>query len=565
MPRYRSSVDVPLPPAETLAFVTDFRNAARWDPLVRRVEKPTPGPVGVGTRFVLYSGALGLTKRLPYEVVELVPSAGDRPGRAVLVGRTKLLRYRDEIEVTDRPDGARIVYDARVSLRGPLSVADPLLSVVFRRIGEKALAGIAAAVAQTSRERAGGPVPRPDGTPETVRAIAALAERPVLRNLLITQSYHALSERLADLLGRENLNWCSFATWASRHAGSFIREETLGRDLRRALQEKARFRRRLHRFLSAMEEVDEAAMGPFGSRDDLGPILEVARQVSRFIRRGNRIVFEELGAVLAGFVADFADDRGRHAAGLEAFVAKLRPGAVEPDHVEMTPDGELVSEPRGGQELLRRAVRAYHAALNESDPKRKAELILLGSALGGLHEQTRLQPYVAAALEAPVDEILYSRHHDALVQRLKGAVLGRAQEALDRWFAPLGEELLETWRELSTRKLTTLPTPAETLRLGRDLPAPPGSPLYPPLLERLDDGELVGMLERYAAYDPSAPVLRRVAPGSGARDWALLDERMRFILTYFRSRQREESQLSPPFTDEQLAMLEAGRVPTGEL
>lgn len=564
MPRYRSSVDVTLPVAETFAFFTDFRNAARWDPLVTRAEKPTPGPVGQGTRFVLHSRFLGLTKVLPYEIAFFAPPAGGGPGRADLAGQTRLLRYRDGIQVSAAGAGARIDYDARISLRGPLAVANPLLGFVFRRIGEKALDGIRCAAEEAAREAAAGPVPRPDGTPGSVHAVVALEERPVLRNLLITQSYHALSERLADLLGRDNLNWCTFATWASRQAGSFIREESLGRDLRQKLEGKARFRRRLRRFLSAMEEVDGAAMGPYRGRDDLGPILEVSRQVSLFIRGGNRIVFDELGHLFSRFVEVFGGDRVPDAARLEAFVAGLRPGEVEPDRVEMTPDGELVNEPRGGQELLRRAVRAYHAALYESDPKRKAELILLGSALGGVHEQTRLQPYVAFALEAPVDEILYSRHRDALAQRLKVAVLGRAQETLDRWFAPLGEELLETWRELSTRKLTTLPTPRETLRLGRDLPAPPGAPLFPSLLERLDDGELVDTLERYGAYDPSAPV-RRFAAGSGARDWALLDERMRFILTYFRSRQTDESQFSPPFTTSQLEDLEAGRVPVGEL
>lgn len=34
MPRYRSSITVPNPVAEAFAFVTDFHNAARWDPRV---------------------------------------------------------------------------------------------------------------------------------------------------------------------------------------------------------------------------------------------------------------------------------------------------------------------------------------------------------------------------------------------------------------------------------------------------------------------------------------------------------------------------------------------------
>lgn len=43
---------------ETFAFVSDFRNAALWDPRTYAVEKTTDGPIGVGTRFMLTGGML---------------------------------------------------------------------------------------------------------------------------------------------------------------------------------------------------------------------------------------------------------------------------------------------------------------------------------------------------------------------------------------------------------------------------------------------------------------------------------------------------------------------------
>jgi len=52
---------------------------------------------------------------------------------------------------------------------------------------------------------------------------------------------------------------------------------------------------------------------------------------------------------------------------------------------------------------------------------------------------------------------------------------------------------------------------------------------------------------------------------SGAHDWAVLEERMNFIVNLFRSRQRDASLFSPPFSDDQLAVLAQGQLPPGPL
>lgn len=58
-------------------------------------------------------------------------------------------------------------------------------------------------------------------TPERVCEVIAV-EDAALRNLLITQSYHELLVALDRHLGAD-LNWCAFATWASKQAGAFLR------------------------------------------------------------------------------------------------------------------------------------------------------------------------------------------------------------------------------------------------------------------------------------------------------------------------------------------------------
>ena len=47
---------------------------------------------------------------------------------------------------------------------------------------------------------------------------------PVLRNLEITHCYWRLAQAVARRTG-VGANWCTFATWASRQAGSTIRGE----------------------------------------------------------------------------------------------------------------------------------------------------------------------------------------------------------------------------------------------------------------------------------------------------------------------------------------------------
>ena len=53
--------------------------------------------------------------------------------------------------------------------------------------------------------------------------IIAASGDPSLRNLRITLCYSKLSLALAERFGRGNVNWCTFATWASKTAGRFIR------------------------------------------------------------------------------------------------------------------------------------------------------------------------------------------------------------------------------------------------------------------------------------------------------------------------------------------------------
>lgn len=419
----------------------------------------------------------------------------------------------------------------------------------------------------------------PDRTrPEDVRRIVAMEDVPHLRNLLITQTYHELLLRLNRRLGGADVNWCAFATWASKTAGRFIRQEELPRALRDLLEGKAALLASLRQLHQELHSVHSDAAGIF-SDDELSPILDVLDEVALYVRRGNRIVFAELGEAFADFLSHFEEAAERDERKLETFLERFRPGESLPDRVERGEDDELLSIPQGGQDVLRTGFRRYYEAFFETGGKRKAELVCLGNALCGLHEQIRLQPYIAGSLDAPVGELLSRRIRKALARKLPPEAHSRAQAVLDRVLGPIADELSESFRELSTELLMTTELPTETLNLGCDLPAPVGRGLYPASLARIEDGELATLWREYGPPEKPASRIGLVAEsllaglrlhrptvrGSGADDWARLRDRMRFILAYFRSRQEEPSLLEPPFDAEQTRAILAGELPSGKL
>src|SRR5262245_9569303 len=69
-------------------------------------------------------------------------------------------------------------------------------------------------------------------TGDSSHSIVALESQPVLRNLLISQGYHELSNGFARMLGPENVTWFSFAAWSSKVVGQFIQNQELPELLR---------------------------------------------------------------------------------------------------------------------------------------------------------------------------------------------------------------------------------------------------------------------------------------------------------------------------------------------
>lgn len=137
MARYIGSLDVDASPEATFDYLARFSNAEEWDPGVGEAEMVTPEPVGPGSAFILQVKAMGRSLPFRYEVVEY-----ERPARVTLEARRSPFVSRDTITVEPTPSGSRFTYDADLRLTGPARLLDPLLALAFRRIGDRAMAGL---------------------------------------------------------------------------------------------------------------------------------------------------------------------------------------------------------------------------------------------------------------------------------------------------------------------------------------------------------------------------------------------------------------------------------------
>lgn len=374
---------------------------------------------------------------------------------------------------------------------------------------------------------------------ETAR-IVALEEDPVLRNLLITQCYHDLSTGLAEVVGQENANWCNFATWASKTAGDFIRKEEVPALFRKILEDH-------HGYVSNAKTLTADLLGVHaGSTLDHGGLLDLAEyvveDVSDQITIGNLKVFAELGPIFATLIGCY-DGGSADEAKLAALYGSLKPGPSD----------------EGGQDVLRKAIEAFVAAQAESDAHQKAELMLLTNGYTGLHEQIRLQPYIAGSLDAPVEDSFARIWDEKAHHGAEGGILGGIKSLFDRAAHLVVKEAEKAWEIFATKALMTLAVPGQVLHLGGALPPPVGGPLYPPELTTIDNEELAAALTKYGALDADGDDV-------AATDWADLDQRMKYIFALFRSRQQVPSLFDQPFTTEQhAAIVDDQKVPSGKL
>ena len=380
---------------------------------------------------------------------------------------------------------------------------------------------------------------------QDLETIITMAD-PVRRNLFITQRYHDLSRGLRDTIDPGNANWSTFATWASKTAGETIRDEEVPQALRTLLADA-------QAVLKGLSLVNEVICFFVHADVDVGvdhlldPITGTLSDVSKDIAVGNLKVFRELAPIFDSFVTEFRDHTTRDDAKLAKWCARLAPGPVE----------------EGGQDLLRDAFTEYYAAKFDADVDSKCQRLLAANCNIGLHEQTRLQPQIVAALDAPVRDLVEKQLVDAAKKVIPGTKHDDLAIKLVAPLQPMLDDIEVLFRRLTTRYLMNLTLPlGQRLSLGEDVAPEHGDSLFPPPLRRISGPpRFLSLLQRYdrVSLDGSKAV------GSAAVDWASITDRMNFIINLFRSRQQDAELFTEPFTDEQRITLNEGLVPAGQL
>jgi hypothetical protein len=135
MVRIKGDITINRSVEDVFDFVGDERN--RCDPRVRRAEKLTEGPIGVGTRFRSKSTSIGRTVEMEIKITEY-----DRPGRLGSSTDMSTMQIHSTVVFEAVPGGTRMRWASDLEPRGLLRVARPLVGWIGRRQARDIWAGL---------------------------------------------------------------------------------------------------------------------------------------------------------------------------------------------------------------------------------------------------------------------------------------------------------------------------------------------------------------------------------------------------------------------------------------
>lgn len=139
MARYTTSIRCSLSPVDAFARIGDLANLADWDPGVAtstQVVGDGPGP-DAAYDVTLSTGSMTLR----YETTEF-----SGPRSVTYRAKASWFTSIDTIAVVPAAEGSIVTYDARLRLPLLLRLGDPVLGLVFRRVGDRAAAGLRTAL-----------------------------------------------------------------------------------------------------------------------------------------------------------------------------------------------------------------------------------------------------------------------------------------------------------------------------------------------------------------------------------------------------------------------------------
>lgn len=137
MVTYEGSVESSWSQAEAFAYLSDFSTAQEWDPGTVESTRLDGGGLREGARFKVVARFLGRRSELEYRMVYYSPNHS-----FALRGENRTATSDDRITIAAVGKGSRVTYRADLRFHGLSQLAQPLLRLAFKRMGDKALNGL---------------------------------------------------------------------------------------------------------------------------------------------------------------------------------------------------------------------------------------------------------------------------------------------------------------------------------------------------------------------------------------------------------------------------------------
>jgi hypothetical protein len=133
MATYKTKINSPMSVDEVFSFLADFSNAPEWDANTKSSDLLSGHPYETGAKYKVVTEFAGRDLTLTYETIEI-----ERPNRVVLRSGTSIADIEDVMTFEADGDGTLVSYQASILPKSVAKVLDPVFSLIFKKVGDRA-------------------------------------------------------------------------------------------------------------------------------------------------------------------------------------------------------------------------------------------------------------------------------------------------------------------------------------------------------------------------------------------------------------------------------------------